>query len=112
MKLPTKFSVSRSIAERCGVYSGRYVTADGRSLVDSHDLKSLHLEAEEYVNGIDARIITDEEFRVLRDNGGNRLGMDVLADETTVVSIDEETEDDGQDIEVEQNNEDGKEDEE
>lgn len=81
MKLPTKFSVSREIAVRCGVYEGRYVTADGRSLVDSHDLKSLRMEPEEYVTGIDARIITDEEFRLLRDDGGKRLGMDVLADE-------------------------------
>ena len=50
------------------------------------------MEPEEYVTGIDARIITDEEFRLLRDEGGKRLGMDVMAAEGGAAVVQQPTE--------------------
>ncbi len=67
-------SVPREIVERIGLRHTRYEVAGGRYIVNESDLRGLRLTAEEYVNGIDARIVSDDEARELVAAGGYNLG--------------------------------------
>ncbi len=74
MKESIYFSVSKDIAERCGVVDTTYKTKDGRSIVTSREMQRLMLTPDEYVNGVDAIRMTKKEAEKAIKDGGYNLG--------------------------------------
>ena len=65
MKKETTFLASEGIARRAGVMETRYRTPQGRYVLSEKDIRQIRFQMtpEEYVNGLDARIVTTEEAR-------------------------------------------------
>ena len=76
MKKENNYSVSADIARRSGVISSRYRTEDGRFLLSERDLQNMRfrMTADEFVHGLDAKLVSDEEMQELIRKGGYQLG--------------------------------------
>ena len=46
------YLASEEIARRCGLTRERYVTKDGRFVLDNKDLSRIHMTSEEFITGI------------------------------------------------------------
>ena len=67
------YTVSVEVARRAGLYGRRYLTPDGRVILSESELRRVRLEPDEYVTGLDARLITTEEKQQLIHDGGYRM---------------------------------------
>ena len=64
------YSASKDIAARINIIGQRYVTKDGRYILSSHDLMAVEFKPEEYVNGLDVKMLTEDEAdRLISENG-------------------------------------------
>lgn len=71
------YLVTRSIAERCGVISRRYRTADGRYIIDNKDLARVRLTSEEYITGLQGvEKITESQAKKLIIDGHFAMGAE------------------------------------
>lgn len=84
MERETSFLASAEIAERVGVRATRYKTPDGKYIISEKDLRMLRfsMTAEEYVNGLDVEILTEERKRQLMAE--STLGAEAVKDEVTL----------------------------
>lgn len=74
MEKETLFSVSADIARRCGLEGERYRIADGRYVLTDKDLQRLRLTTQEFIGGIDATLLTDEQAGALIAQAGGQIG--------------------------------------
>jgi hypothetical protein len=67
MKKRSYFLASADLAERAGVRETRYRTNDGKYILSEKDLKMVQfsMTPNEFINGLDATILTDLELREL-----------------------------------------------
>lgn len=82
MEKQINFSVSADVARRSGLISVRYRTADGRFVLTDRDLQRVYLEGDEFVDGLDAVRLTQEEAERLVAE--NNFQMGEATDEETV----------------------------
>lgn len=69
------YKVSRQIAERSGLLSGRYRTKDGDFILNNRDLSRVRFTTEEYINGLaGVEKITEEEAKILINENGEKMG--------------------------------------
>lgn len=69
------YLVTREVAERCGLLNERYITDDGKFILDNKDLSRLRLTSTEFVNGVQGiEMITKEEADDKIKQGGYQLG--------------------------------------
>lgn len=72
------FLVSREVAERTGLLSQKYRTADGRFILDRKSLGRITLKGDEFISGIQGvEKITREEALTLIAQNGYVLGDEV-----------------------------------
>lgn len=83
MQTETYFSVSEDIARRSGMIGQRYMTKDGRYILSDRDLRSLRLEPQEYINGIDAVALSRDEAKTAIAEGGYKMTVDLDIPEET-----------------------------
>ncbi len=97
MRRESTFLASAEIARRAGVITTNYRTADGRYIVSEKALRGLwaSIRPEEYVNGLDVELITEDEAKRLIAEGGYQIGIPVEKPTTEETPIDE-VPDDGQ----------------
>lgn len=69
------YLASKSVAERTGFINQRYVTKDGKYIVNDRDLRNVRLTPEEYVSGLDITPITQEESRRLQKENNYKMGV-------------------------------------
>lgn len=67
MKKESIFLASAEIAKRINMEQSRYRTPDGKYILSEHDIRMLRFKMtpEEYIKGIDAKIITEKEADAL-----------------------------------------------
>lgn len=68
------YLASASVAERTGFRKQRYVTKDGKYIVNERDLRNVRLTADEYSKGLDVTPITKEEARKLEEENNFLMG--------------------------------------
>ena len=85
MHTSADYTVSVEVAQRAGLYGYRYMTADGRVILSEADLRRVRLTPQEYITGIDARLVESKEaLRLLIHDGGYKMlpdGEAVVPDE-------------------------------
>lgn len=70
----TFYLVDDSICERCGLKGKRYMTEDGRYVLDDKDLRRVNMTAAEYIHGLKGVSKVDEDTaRLLIAQGGYRM---------------------------------------
>lgn len=75
--------MSEDIARRSGMIGQRYMTKDGRYILSDRDLRSLRLEPQEYINGIDAVTLSRDEAKTAIAEGGFKMTVDLDIPEET-----------------------------
>ena len=68
------YLASASVAERTGFRTQRYVTKDGKYIVNDRDLRNVRLTPDEYKDGLDVTPISTEEARKLEAENGYKMG--------------------------------------
>lgn len=95
MALDTAFYlVTHAIVQRAGLVGRRYVTKDGRCILDNKDLSRIRFTSEEYVSGLAGVEKIDEETakRLIVENG---YSMRIEPSAEEAVSTEAESTDDG-----------------
>ena len=75
--------VTADIAQRAGVASVRYRTKDGMMIISEQDIRSVRLEPEEYMTGVVAQVLTEDEASILIADSGKVLGPPLPEQEKT-----------------------------
>lgn len=75
MRTTKYFLVKPAIAERAGVLSQRYRTADGLIVLNEQDMGKVRLQPEEYLTGVVEKVIDEREAHVLIEQGGRKMGI-------------------------------------
>ena len=83
MRTTKYFLVKPAIAERAGVLSQRYQTADGLIVLNEQDMGRVRLQPEEYLTGVVEQVVDEREAQVLIEQGGRRLGFSPVSGEQT-----------------------------
>ncbi len=88
MRVEGRYVASASVARRTGMIESRYRTKDGRFILSEKDLRSVRLtmKPEEYVNGLDVELITQEEASTLIREGGYTLGTKGMNEQEAVAA--------------------------
>lgn len=70
------YLVSVDVAQRSGLQDERYVTKDGRLVLDNKDLTRIQLTSQEFVTGLNGiELITKEEASRLMAENSYQLGI-------------------------------------
>lgn len=83
MRTTKYFLVKPAIAERAGVLSQRYQTADGLIVLNEQDMGRVRLQPEEYLTGVVEQVVDEREAQVLIEQGGRRLGFSPVSEAET-----------------------------
>lgn len=77
------YLVDKSVAQRAGLIGQRYMTTDGRYILDKRDLSSIRLTSEEYVTGLQGveKITNNQAKRLINENNFSK--GDKETEETT-----------------------------
>lgn len=69
------YLVTKDIAQRAGVVGERYITPDGRYILDNKDLARIRFTTDEYINGLNGvEKITQTQAKTLIAQGGYNMG--------------------------------------
>lgn len=63
------FLASAEIAKRAGVEGTRYKTSEGKYILSEKDLRKVNFSVDEYANGLDVTVITEEQAKVYAKKG-------------------------------------------
>lgn len=104
------YVISAALAQRIGLVGKRYLTQDGRYIIDNADLKRLSLTSEEFINGVQGlQAINKEEAKAMIALGGYTLGgipniITTITPSTDEEVVNEEHSGDGEGEQTEGNN--------
>lgn len=71
------YLVTKSVAQRAGLLGQRYVTKDGRVVLDNKDLSRVRFTADEYISGLSGVTkISNEQARSLIAQNGYSMNPD------------------------------------
>lgn len=85
------YLVSEDIAQRSGLIGERYITKDGRYILDNKDLSRVRFTTDEYISGLSGvEKITNEQAKELIKENGYLMLKPVIEEETSEQVSEEE----------------------